>query len=276
MKHVRKAVAALSAGAAGLFLFAVIGSASAAADRAGQAARPSSTVMAHHIVAFTTPGPLLNAVDRTMQGDHLPSGGCVWHPPVLTLGPGQQAIEARQISADFTACTTVVAIGTPTQIDPIPSGEQVSTVPTRSVQNARGATKTNGYTTSQAYFKVTWWDPVGIDVNHVRSILNWTWGNNGCIIGSVASSAIYAQSGTGWYNTSWNWYKLTSCESHYTYTSADFENDIFCVPPTYTHYNNVWIRGGYQGGYGGNLDSTSATGGCTYLLHWSQQLVKEY
>ena len=126
----------------------------------------------------------------------------MWHPPELTLGPNQQAIEADQVSADFTACTTVVEIGTPTQIDPIPAGEQVSTVPTRTVQDAKRASKRSGYTTSQAYFKVTWYDPFNVDVNHVRSILNWTWGNNGCIIGSVASSAVYAEAGTGWYNTS--------------------------------------------------------------------------
>jgi hypothetical protein len=116
----------------------------------------------------------------------------------------------------------------------------------------------------------------GIDVNHVRSIINWTWGNNACIIGSVASSAVYSQTGTGWSNSYWNWWKETSCTSHYTRTDADFSNPYFCIPATYTHYSNVWIRGGYQGGYGGNLDSTSATGGCTYLLHFTSQAVKEY
>jgi hypothetical protein len=38
----------------------------------------------------------------------------------------------------------------------------------------------------------------------------------------------------------------------------------------------VWLRGGYQGGFGGNLSSTWADGGRTYLLHWSYQVVKEW
>ena len=132
------------------------------------------------------------------------------------------------------------------------------------------------YHTTQAYIKVTWWDPVGIDVNHVRSILNWTWGQNGCIVGSTASSATYAQTATGWSRYAWNWWKETSCQQHYTRTDADFTNPVFCPPVTQTHYRNVWIRGGYQGGYGGNLDSTWASGSCTGLLHWSYQVVKEW
>jgi hypothetical protein len=120
------------------------------------------------------------------------------------------------------------------------------------------------------------WDPLGIDVNHVRSILNWTWGQNGCIVGSTASSAIYSQPGTGWSNSYWHWWKETSCQQHYTRTDADFQNYVFCIPGTFTHYRNVWIRGGYQGGYGGNLDSTWASGACTNLLHWNYEVVKEW
>src|SRR5581483_5201450 len=116
MKHVRQVVTTLSVAAAAVLILAVVGSAAAAPSRATHSSRPSSASTADHIVSYKTPGPLLNAVQRTMQGDRVAGGGCVWHPPELSLGPDQRAIEARQMSADFTNCTTVVAIGTPTQI----------------------------------------------------------------------------------------------------------------------------------------------------------------
>jgi hypothetical protein len=221
---------------------------------------------------FTTPGQLKNAECRTLRGKKV-KDGCQWNPPELMLGPDQQAIEARQVSANLSTCTTAVEIGTPTVIDPIPADEQVA-----SEQSAAGSIAPLAlYHTTQAYIKVTWWDPVGIDVNHVRSILNWTWGQNGCIVGSTASSAIYSQTATGWSNYAWNWWKETSCQQHYTRTNADFRNPVFCGGvTTYTHYRNVWLRGGYQGGFGGNLDSTWADGGCSGLLHWNYQVVKEW
>lgn len=92
-----------------------------------------------------------------------------------------------------------------------------------------------------------------------------------------ASSAVYAEAYTGWDRSYWNWWKTTSCQQLYTHTDADFYNFIFCgAVPTCTHYRNVWLQGGYQGGYGGNVDSISATGGCTNLLHWSIRVVKEW
>lgn len=271
MRAQRRAVVA----AVGLVLLmtVLLGSASAQSDpqlaaNACGAASPSGdgTIM------FTTPGQLKNAECRTLRGKKL-KDGCHWNPPELVLGPDQQAIEARQVSANFSTCATVVEIGTPTVIEPIPANEQVATE-----QSAAGSIAPLAlYHTTQAYIKVTWWDPLGIDVNHVRSILNWTWGQNGCIVGSTASSAIYSQLATGWSNYYWNWWKETSCQQHYTRTDADFQNPIFCGgSTTYTHYRNVWIRGGYQGGYGGNLDSTWANGGCVSLLHWNYQVVKEW
>lgn len=241
----------------------------------------------HDVRYYSNPKPLLNSVKQTLHGDKK-GGTCIWHPPGLTLKKGQRAVEARQVSADYTACTTVVEIGTPTEIDPLDPGEVVGTEPggfasgadrhTARISRIPGATKplsAAAYTNSQAYYKVTWLDWPGFTVNYVRSILNWTWGNNECIVGSTQSWATYAQSGTGWTLSSLSAWKDTYCDSHYGHVSADFSNYIFCVPPTYVHYRDVRIRGGYQGGYGAYLGSTWADGDC-FPLHWSAQLVKEW
>ena len=58
-------------------------------------------------------------------------------------------------------------------------------------------------------------------------------------------------------------------------SDADFSNYIFCIPPTYVHYRDVRIRGGYQGGYGGYLGSTWADGACL-PLHWKATLHKDW
>jgi hypothetical protein len=179
----------------------------------------------------------------------------------------------------------VVEIGNPTSIDPADSSEELAVgagTPGSRANAYRGSkrrlARASAYYTSQAYYKVAWWDCCGIQMNYVRSILNWTWGNGGCIVGSVASSAVWRNPGTGWYNSAWNWWKTTSCTDHRTHTDADLTNSLFCVPPsTYTHYRNVRIRGGYTGTYGAALDSTWTDGTqCFPGLHWVGTVVKEY
>lgn len=282
MKYVRRATVASGAAAFGFFVVAIVGSAAAAPARVAQPERVAKPLTTDRIMTYTTPGPpLLNAVTQTMQGTKAADGSCIWHPPPLTLQPGQTSVESEQVSADLTNCTTVVETGTPAQTTLTqPSGEQIaSSQPQSTVQGTgrvRRLSRASGYTASEATFRVTYYDPFNVDVNHVDSIIAWTWGNGSCIVGYTPTSGTYAEGYTGWSRSDWNYYGLTSCESDYSYSSADFANYIFCVPPTYTHYYNVWVRGGYLGGYGGNVDSVSATGGCTYLLHWSQQLTKNF
>jgi hypothetical protein len=253
-------------------------------------ARAADLGATHDIRTYSNPKPLLNSVKKAMHGDKTKDGRCIWHPPPLTLGREEHAVEARQTSADYTTCTTIIEIGTPTDVDPISPDEDFgtesgtalasrSTMQTRASGRGRiapaGLTGRAAYFTSQAYYKVTWYDIVGLELNYVRSILNWTWGNNQCILGSTQSWATFAQVGSGWTRTGLGHWKTTSCDSHYGHVDADFANSIFCIPPTYVHYRDVRIRGGYQGGYGGFVGSTWADGACL-PLHWGAQLVKEY
>lgn len=52
-------------------------------------------------------------VGRALRGKKV-KDGCQRNPPELVLGPDQRAIEARQVSANFSTCITMVEIGTPT------------------------------------------------------------------------------------------------------------------------------------------------------------------
>src|SRR5438552_737289 len=264
-----------------LCFVAVLLPAASAAQRGFGAAAPASFSRSFHFTYNDKP-PLLNSVKKTLKGDKKKDGSCVWHPADMALAPQDLAVEQRQISADYASCTTVVEIGIPTEIDEIAPDETLATGPagartTYSAKTRRLARAGSLYNTTQAYYKVTWYDIVNLPLNYVRSILNWTWGQGGCIVGSTASSAIFSQSATGWGNTYWNWWKTTSCTDHRTHTDADFKNSIFCFPPsTYTHYRNVRVRGGYTGTYGGALDSTWTDGTQCAPLHWSAQLVKEW
>ena len=284
----RQAKRALWVGAVLCFV-AMLMPAGSAAQRGSGAGTSASASRSYHFTYSGKP-PLLNSVKKTLKGDKKKDGGCVWHPADMTLAPQDLALEQRQISADYAACTTVVEIGNPTSIEstsgealanesaPTAGGAGYAGVTGGSSSKARRLAAASAYNTSQAYYKVTWYDIVGVDVNHVRSILNWTWGNGGCIVGSVASSATYLFPSTGWGRTSWNWWKTTSCQDHRTHTDADFINRIFCPAVTVqTHYRDVRIRGGYTGTYGAALDSTStdASGPCP-PLHWGGQVVKEY
>jgi len=108
--------------------------------------------------------PLQNVVQKTLKGDKTKDGNCIWHPADMTLPAHARAMEQRQISADYANCTTVVEIGTPTQIDPIAEDEELaaSTATTSTFASSSGKRRTlagaAAYFTSRAYYKVTWYD----------------------------------------------------------------------------------------------------------------------
>lgn len=230
---------------------------------------------ASNVQAYTYEAPLANATRMTIRGTRL-AGGCSFQPPTLSLGAGEKAIAARQVSADLGNCTTVVEIGTPTQVSPnmrdeVLSGEGVvHTSDTRKVQSRMRAMGT-----SQAYYKITWYDTVGLSLNYTRSILHWVW-NGSCVLGSTHTWATWQQVATGWQLSSVSGWKDTGCNSHFGHVNSQFVNWPFCIPPPVRiYYNDVRIRGGYAGGYGGYLGSTYQTGACA-PLHWGAELVKEY
>ena len=90
-----------------LLMTVLLGSASAQSDTQAAVSGCGATVLGGGAVSFTTPGQLKTKECRTLRGKKL-KDGCKWDPPELVLGPDEQAVEARQVSADFSTCTTVV------------------------------------------------------------------------------------------------------------------------------------------------------------------------
>jgi hypothetical protein len=223
---------------------------------------------------YSYDAPLAGARRVTVQGQRV-GDGCSFQPPALSLQAGQRAIAARQVSTDFTNCTTVVEIGTPTEVTPNMPDEVIhgEGIETKGVRTTQSRARTMG--TSQAYYKITWYDIVGLTLNYTRSILNWVW-NGSCVLGSTHTWATWQQTATGWQLDYVNGWKDTGCDSHYGHVNSAFVNWPFCVPPPVRiYYNDVRIRGGYAGGYGGYLGSTYQTGSCA-PLHWGAELVKDY
>lgn len=267
-----------------LCFVAVLLPAASSAQRSSEAAAPASVSRSFHFTYNGKP-PLLNSVKKTLKGDKRKDGGCTWHPADMTLAPQDKALEQRQISVDNANCTTVVEIGNPASIDTLDgeelasqAGPQAGPARAGASYSPRGrrlsAAATN--VASKAWYKVTWYDVVGLELNHVRPILAWTW-NGSCVVASTSDVGTFWQSATGWSRTSLNWWRTTSCSDHRTHADADFKNSIFCFPPsTYTHYRNVRIRGGGNGTYGAALDSTWTDGTQCAPLHWSGQVVKEF
>src|SRR5690349_5021026 len=65
------------------------------------------------VVTYNAPGRLSDVTRTTIRGYPTGTGSCRFAVPKLTRQNGAPPDEARQISTDFTNCTTVVETGTP-------------------------------------------------------------------------------------------------------------------------------------------------------------------
>src|SRR5437763_4718769 len=88
---------------------AVAGTGAAAPDTSGT----SGAAVKPLVVTYTTPGKLSDVTRTTIRGYPTGTGSCRFAFPKLTRQNGEPPVEARQVSTDFTNCTTVVETGTP-------------------------------------------------------------------------------------------------------------------------------------------------------------------
>jgi hypothetical protein len=204
----------------------------------------------------------------------------------LSLPPGQQAVEAREVALNLDSCQSVVETGIPPQdvIQQDAAGFRgLRTSAARRVDGA-GAVDTAaaaGRVRSAGYLKSTYEDPVEIDVNSVRNNTDWFW-NGERVSGPVRSARAY-----GWYTPSgWelegnNWrHRFTSYQSTSS-SYAHFKNDVFCralIGPifgrtTHTYYNRNTVHGRKNGDLVG-IWKVRKTGGCNDLLHFEKRLVR--
>ena len=252
------------ASAGALFaLLALVAAASATAEP-GPPSDPGSAAQDHP--------RLLNPKRETIVGRPL-DGGCLFQPPSLELEPLEAAVERHQVSTNLRACTAVLETGTPETIrtGDEPGGSSETALAShggneRSLSAARA--------TSSAYYEVWWEDFVNIDTTKVRSNIAWTW-NGSCVTSASGSGYFWWRSGTGWSRVSRSVYITTGCTYRRVYSDAHYRNGAFCwpLPATHTYYDNVTVRGAYNGGLRGWVNSTWTTGDCL-PLHWHDKLVR--
>jgi hypothetical protein len=249
---------------------------------------------------------------RTYQGTRAPTGECIWPVPALTSGqsggstatssvttseseelpppqgaPKDSDLEARQISADPETCTTTFQIGVPPKKNEPADLEQFGETgnckprcePTSSMSasTAESTSASAAWQTRKVYYQVAWWDWAGAMLNRVRSYLAWTFNGVNCILGSTGTTGTWRRFETGWYRTSASGWKSAGCLNHYWYSDATFRNDVFCgTIATVVNYDDVRVRGGYRGDYGGWLGGTWVNTWCPLPLHFSAKLVREW
>lgn len=242
-------------------------------------------------VQFEHPDPFANSRFVTLVGEKY-TDACRFHPPDLEVGPlGPPNLSMRQIDLDYSTCTSRVEIGVPTvsSNDEAGRGGSAESEPASHVdrarsldsgsanlrggrsaaRNARRPQATLDTTTSGAY-RVWFEDPAGADLTETKARLIWSY-NGSCTYGGSASGHWWWQSWTGWnlddpYSNAW----LTGggCgNSYYAHADGGFWNTAVCGYIVHTFAEDVRFRGGYAGGYGGQVGSAWNSSSC-FTLHW--------
>ena len=230
--------------------------------------------------------PLTDSYEVTLEGTPsiIEGDACDLPWPELELAPDQQAVAAYLVSIDYTSCNEVVKIGTPTSTftdysgmdsateDPVDGTATVASAKTSPKASPDSATTLYS---SSAYFRVAWYDVVGLKVNEDRSNISWAWDRT-CVRASSGSGNWWWRSGTGWSLYSHDAYIYRYCSHTTVRTDATFRNGAFCWPGVvWTYDRDVEVRGWYNGGLGGSVGSTwtSYPFACP-TLHWKQFLVR--
>lgn len=244
------------------------------------ATNPSAQTIPNNFVEFYHESSLISATTETIIGYRSGDGSCTFAFPALTLAPDEDRIEARQLSIDYTDCTTEIEIGIPRVLhqDPQEGSSTTARMASDSSPTAGGSVLATG--SGSGYFKVWWEDPVNLDVHSVTTNISWAWDGT-CVNASSGSGNMWWQSWTGWTNTSGTIYDYKSCGYHRHWVNATFQNSIFpgCRPVgivVTSYYSNVLAEGAADGGLLGWVGSTYTTqsGGFCPPLHWRQQLVR--
>jgi hypothetical protein len=245
---------------------------------AGAAASTDPAVAGTGVVNYTNPGDLVNPTRKTVKGSPDGLGGCRFSFPKLTRPNGAPPVEARQVSTDFSSCTTVVETGTPTSLpDSEPNGSTQAGPASPTGHPKSGARRTQSTSraalTDTHHFRVTWYDIVGLTVNWVQSNITATISGT-CVTSASGSWNSWWLSGTGWgsHPTS-SFINASQCANRSVRTTTKFSNGLFCWPGTvWVYYNNVYVFRSYAA-FSGWVDSTYSQNvfACP-PLHWGGSL----
>ena len=244
------------------------GVAAPARDMSGAAVNPL-------VVTYSTPGKLSDVTRTTIRGYPTGTGSCRFAFPKLTRQNGEPPVEARQVSTDFTNCTTVVETGTPQSFaGAMPSGMSKAglAAPAKRAGAPARTTQTAALTDTH-HFRVTWYDIVGLSVNWVQSNITATISGT-CVTSASGSWNTWWLSGTGWSSHSVSSFiDPPQCASRNVSTTTSFSNGLFCWPGTvWVYYNGVHVFRSYAA-FSGWVDSTFEQNvfACP-PLHWNGSL----
>lgn len=232
---------------------------------------------------------------RSIEQGEVVDGGCKFTTR-LEKTFDEPAKVARTISADFSTCERLVEKGTidPETLEDIneeEATESIPAVPSESSSSTENTGRSRGLLASplpnqdtvyETKFKTRWEDPppFNIDVNWVRSELEWTIDGD-TVVFHDGRCRLYWRSGTGWTNEGGGpcnqTYNSSQTVVTLNKTSHAFDNDSFpCFQSgswgygAETNYTNNKVNGTLIGSSG--TSSTTASGDCAYLLHSSQIL----
>jgi hypothetical protein len=230
------------------------------------------------VVSYKNRGELANASRATIKGTPDGLGGCRFAFPKLTRPNGAPPVEARQVSTDFSNCTTVVETGTPTSV-PADRADGATSAGTASRDHPRAVAKRTLQSRARAaltdthHYRVTWYDIIGLSVNWVQSNITATISGT-CVTSASGSWNSWWLTATGWgSHPVYSYINAPQCANRSVRTTTKFSNGAFCWPGTvWVYYNNVYVFRSYAA-FSGWVDSTFEQNvfACP-PLHWGGSL----
>lgn len=236
---------------------------------------PALDLQGANVVRYDSSEPLMDSHSLTMVGRHTKDGGCEFFYPVLTLERDQVALQARQVSTDFTNCLTVVEIGEPLLIDLDSEQLDGTSQTTLSKPLGQEAKESTSLSSASGNYKVWWEDIINLDVTSVQSNISWSYDGT-CVTSASGSANYWWLTASGWSKNSSSSVITTGCASRVVKSDATYKNGAFCWPGTvWNYYDDVSVQGTKSNGLSGWVTSTYTTYpfACP-TLHYKTQLTR--
>lgn len=251
--------------------------------------------------------PLADSRTTTLTGTRAADGTCDWAQfPPLELGPGPGALTTREIGADSADCTTTVETGVPPSTDGDRNvamesagftggynqdGECPYTGPQRYYLSTFGgpipAYNGTGCYMGNGYFRVNWFDIVGIKVNEVTNSVSWTV-DGACVTDIAGHATGYWLHTSGWRLVYGN-YRIepispgVCADTRSVISNAEYLNPTFCTvifnvfaSPSKTKYEEMMATVHRVDYLGGQVQTDNSGGQLCPPLHHEEHLTRTW
>jgi hypothetical protein len=266
-------------------------------------AAPAAPAQTAHWAKFANPMSnrlhLSGAHTVTIRGTADPTGSCFFQE-TGSVAAGGPAVYTEQLAVDASQCVEQVLEGTPTKADlaylnSLDTSRGLGTPSKASATSPKVGPASPllaaATTSSSAYEKTSYKDPVNITITSLSA--NLTWAHNGSSVPSASYRIVpYEFQYDGWSNTGtphpgFNFTSSSvSIQANETFKNTDFEQLLLAAglltcgpaclaavyaacgftvaPAVFTH--REYIKGNADGGYNWGFND-SATGGCSSLIN---------